>query len=43
MGFCVIFNSEDLIGLFANFFLDLLDIEVVLLWLKFRSDPRSFE
>jgi len=39
VGFRVIFNSEDLIVLFANFFLDLLDSEVVLLWLKvsFRS------
>ena len=39
MGFRVIFNSKDLIVLFANFFLGLLDIEVVLLWLKFGSDP----
>ena len=31
VGFRVIFNSGDLLGLFANFFLDLIDIKVVLL------------
>jgi hypothetical protein len=31
VGFHVIFNSVDLLGLFTNFFLDLIDINVVLL------------
>ena len=41
--FSVIFDSRDILHLFANFFLDLLILEGADIWLEFRFDPLRFE
>ena len=41
--FGAIFDSRDILHLFANFFLDLLILEGADLWLEFRFDPLRFD
>jgi len=40
--FRFLLNSQVLLDLFANFFLDLLGLLVVLLWLEFHFNPWNF-
>ena len=41
--FQVIFDLVDLLDLFVNFFLDMLDLVVMNIWLKSCSNPLFFE